>query len=101
MPPPARMPLAEIFPSGPVSNVAGGSPDSGPVIAGCESGAAAAGAEPWGSAGALWAVHTEASARENANPYTKFVNRISSPSRFSPPLTNSRFQAKKNAQKHQ
>src|SRR5437899_11969763 len=85
------MPFTEILPKGPTSKVAGGSPDSGPVIAGCESGAGgvgAAGAAVWsagfGSAGAFCALQTEASARQSANVpiYTKFCSRINPPLDF-------------------
>src|SRR2546428_10712044 len=79
------MPFTEILPKGPASKVSGGSPDSGPVMAGCESGAGGVGAAVWsgrfGSAGAFSALQTEASARQSANvpTNTKFRSRIDSP----------------------
>src|SRR2546427_5162758 len=78
------MPFTEILPKGPASKVSGGSPDSGPVMAGCESGAGGVGAAVWaagfGSAGAFCALQTEGSARQNAKvpTNTKICSRIDS-----------------------
>src|SRR5947208_13660309 len=116
------MPFTEILPNGPASKLAGGSPDSGPVMAGCESGAGGVGAAVWlagfGSAGTFCAMQTEASARQSANvpTNTKFRSRIDSPlvdfldpekrieKRERPNMFHlsffARFQAQKNAQKH-
>src|SRR5205807_3377563 len=67
-PPPLRMAFIEILPNGPASNVAGGNPDSGPVMAGCESGAGGVGV-----AGASCALHKGAAARQSTKVpiYTK------------------------------
>src|SRR5580765_6863427 len=50
MPKPLRVPFTEILPTGPASNVNGGNPDSGPVMAGV--GSAVAGGGSAGAAGA-------------------------------------------------
>src|SRR5579884_1123577 len=70
MPPPARTPLTAILPK-PASNIAGGSPDSGPAMEGDPSGIGAAGAAGAAdasaglpSAGGVCAIETEARARQ-------------------------------------
>src|SRR4051794_5620610 len=70
IPAPESTPFTAILPN-PASNIAGGSPESGPAMEGAPSGAGAAGAAAasagLASAGGVCALQTEATARQSTN----------------------------------